>query len=198
MAIRDDVVVDFESSPRIITVLAPSTEITIQDLHDTLRAIEARPYALSYPTLIRSSGKDSLGGAEYVGITARLLNAQLAFEERAGPDFVQCTVRGGNLVAEDAGGNSISPIYTTSYTQVVYAQSTSPTLLNYTEILDLLGLSGENVAWSNITHDSNGNLTAARITQYTDNTLSVVRKQWDITASYNASNELLSYQMVAV
>lgn len=65
-------------------------------------------------------------------------------------------------------------------------------------ITDILGITGENVVWSNIQHDSNSNMTAARITQYTDQGLGTVRKQWDITATYDGDSELTGYQMVEV
>ncbi len=63
---------------------------------------------------------------------------------------------------------------------------------------DVLGLSGENTVWSSLTHDASSNLTSARITQYTDNTLIVIRKQWDVTASFNANRELQTYSLVEV
>lgn len=67
-----------------------------------------------------------------------------------------------------------------------------------TSVEDALGIGGENVIWSSMTFDSNHNLTSARITQYTDNTLSVSRKAWQLTATYNANSELTSYQLVEV
>lgn len=127
MAIRSDIIVDWQASPRIITVLAPSLAITIQDLHDSVTKIEEEPPNMSYERLIRSAGKDDLGGAASVGITATLQNAKLAFEARGGPSFVECNVDGGNLVAVDGAGGSISPIETTAYVQVNYAKSSSPT-----------------------------------------------------------------------
>ncbi len=65
-------------------------------------------------------------------------------------------------------------------------------------LLDVLGLTGENVLWSNVQHDNNSNMTAARITQYETSGLSTIRKQWDITATYNGDSELTGYQMVEV
>lgn len=82
MAVRTDVVVDFTVSPRIITVLAPSVEITLQDLHDTLREIEDDVWNLKEPKLVNSSGKEALGGGVEVGITSELQDAQLSFEAR--------------------------------------------------------------------------------------------------------------------
>jgi hypothetical protein len=67
-----------------------------------------------------------------------------------------------------------------------------------TLIHDELGISGQNVVWTTMTHDANHNLTAATITQYTDNTLTIVRKQWTLTATYNVTSELTSYDLVEV
>ena len=129
MAIRNDLSVNWEVSPRIITVAAPSTTITIQDLHDTCRDIEDNlPENQEFEHLIDSAGKEPLGGGSFVGITATLQNAKLAFEARSGPDFVACTVTGGNLVAVDTNGDNIDPIQVTAYTQVTVAQSSSPTI----------------------------------------------------------------------
>lgn len=66
------------------------------------------------------------------------------------------------------------------------------------EALALLGLSGENVQWSNIVHDGNHYMTGARITLYETNALAAPVKSWDITASYDADGEITSYEMVAV
>jgi len=83
MTARTDVTVDFSLSPRIILVAEPSTEITLQDLHDTLRDIEDEPQNMVYAHLINSSGKEDLGGGVAVGITSELQNAKLAFGQRA-------------------------------------------------------------------------------------------------------------------
>ena len=130
MSIRTDLSVNWEVSPRIITIADPSTTITIQDLHDTCRDIEDNlPESTPFDHLIDSAGKEPLGGGVYVGVTATLQNAKLAFEARPGPDFVSCTVSGGNLVAVDANGDNMDPIQTTDYTQVTIAQSTSPSII---------------------------------------------------------------------
>jgi hypothetical protein len=134
MAIRNDLQFDWISSPRIITVLSPSVDITIQDLVDTCRVEEEQIYNLSYSKIINANGKDSLGGGVFVGITATLQNALLAFEARPGPTFVQCNVQGGNLVAIDTNNNNIDPILTTAYTQVVRTSSSSSTLQELKDI----------------------------------------------------------------
>lgn len=130
MAIRTDLSVNWELSPRIITVAAPSTTITIQDLHDTCRDIEDNlPEAQEFDHLVDSAGKEPLGGGAYVGITLTLQNAKLAFEARPPSTFVPCTVSGGNLVAVDENGDNMDPIQVTAYTQVTIAQSSSPTII---------------------------------------------------------------------
>ena len=129
MAVRNDLTVDWEASPRVITVLAPSIEITIQDLHDSCRTLEAEPAAMDDKPLIDSSGLEKLDDTTKVGITATLQNALLAFEARTGPEYIQCSVSGGNLVAvDDVGTYFQTPIYPTAFTQIVVTASSSATL----------------------------------------------------------------------
>jgi hypothetical protein len=134
MAVRNDVQVNWVVSPRIITVLAPSTEITIQDLLDTCRELEDDPFTMVYDHLASAAGKENLGGGVKVGITLTLRNAVLAFEARPGPTYEQCRVSGGNLVAVDGYGADISPIYPTSFTQVLTTSSSSATLQELQDI----------------------------------------------------------------
>ena len=54
MTARTDLTVDWWSSPRIITVLSPSTEITMQDLVDTCRVLEEDTNALDDDHLINA------------------------------------------------------------------------------------------------------------------------------------------------
>lgn len=128
MTFRADVTVDWSASPRIITVASPSVEITIQDLVDTCRVLESQIANLGYPHLINAAGKEALGGGTFVGITATLQNALVAFEPRAGAAYEQCRVNGGNLIAIDDVGNYLAtPIYPTAFTQVVTTASSSAT-----------------------------------------------------------------------
>jgi len=80
MASRDDVDILWHLSPRLILVRNPSTGITIQDLHDTLRDKESEPGNLVYPDLISTAGGEELGGGVTVGLTATLKNAQIGFQ----------------------------------------------------------------------------------------------------------------------
>lgn len=63
---------------------------------------------------------------------------------------------------------------------------------------NIIGVVGENIAWSGMSHDSNHNLTAATITQYEDKTLAVIRKQWILAATYDGDNELQTYELKEV
>ncbi len=219
MTTRTDVVVDFDESPRIIEIAQPSTEMTMQDLVDTVRKIEDDfTKGLSQTKLLDASGKQDLGGGVFVGITTNLSNAKLSFEPRrtptsvgtvttgsgiqtprvlgntytfidSGADFasdgvevgalvinftdrsiadvveiisptelrtrllengvdnewdasdvyqvfniVQCDATGGNLVANDGLGSTISSILPTSFTQVVKTASSSATISEQQDI----------------------------------------------------------------
>jgi hypothetical protein len=160
MAIRPDITVDFSSSPRIITIAAPSTTIILQDLYDTLRSLEDDEIGILYPRLLDAAGKQSLGNDVYVGITLTLRNALLAFAARTGPAWSVCRVTGGNLVATDVLGVTLdTPISPTAYTQIILAAASSSTLI-LSE-----GGSGEN-AWDSTLagHQEPGTFGAAFVT----------------------------------
>lgn len=117
----------FDKATKIITVESPQISVTVQDLHDDIRLFEHLPQNLEEGTIAVASGKQSLGGGVTVGITLELVNNwRLAFAARPGPDTVQCSVVGGNLVATNDYDNT--PIYPTAYTQVTISQSSSATI----------------------------------------------------------------------
>ncbi len=126
MAFRGDITVDWISSPRIITVAAPSTELTIQDLHDTMRNLEDDIVNLSFKKIISSGGKERLDDVTKVTITSTLLNAVIGFEART--EWTQCTISGGNVVAVDSVGASINPINPTAFVNIDRTSSSSGTL----------------------------------------------------------------------
>ena len=82
MATRDDLKVLWHLSPRLILVDEPSTNINIQDLHDSLSNLEQEQPNLIYPKIIETAGKEDLGGGTSVGLTATLQNALLGFQAR--------------------------------------------------------------------------------------------------------------------
>jgi len=137
MTYRSDVTIDWSVSPRIIEVASPSTEITIQDLYDTLRTLEAAAVSIDDSEIVSGAGKENLGGGVLVGLTITLLNAQLSFEARIGPSFTLCKVSGGNLVAVDSVGADMDAIYPTDYVTVSLALSSSATLIQSSDITDI-------------------------------------------------------------
>lgn len=128
MTIRTDVILDWESDPRVLTVLSPSDEITVQEIVDTLRDFEDRPDGITQDKLIDAAGKEFLGGTTYVGITATLQNCVIAFEARGGPSWELCSISGGNVVAIDEFGAYIDPRMPTAYISVDRTASASATL----------------------------------------------------------------------
>lgn len=102
MAVRDDITVRWDLSPRIVFVAAPSTNVTIQDLYDTLRDLEDEPPEMIYPSIISAAGKEDLGGGVSVGLTATLQNAVLAFEGR------KLGTSSGTVTTADATGRVLT------------------------------------------------------------------------------------------
>ena len=117
----------FNEVNKIITVLSPDVEITIQNLLNSIRDWESELSSLDIPEVCSCAGKEPLGGGVEVGLTLTLLDDwQLAFEARLGPEYIQCRVSGGNIVALNVNG----PIYPTAFTQVLITASSSATQLD--------------------------------------------------------------------
>lgn len=149
---------------KVIQVDSPQTSVTIQDLVNQIRDWEDELTNMDYSKVCDAFGKQDLGGGSFVGITLVLLDGwRLSFEARAGPSTEVMTVSGGNLIGEDELGNQQNPIYPTAYTQVVIAQSSSPTIITPPEDLNMLylveSLRGNNAALGDIYYwdPANGN-----------------------------------------
>lgn len=120
-------------------VPAPETTITVQEIYDQARDYEDEPGNMDLSPLVDASGKNPLGGGEFVGITLTLINDwRLQFEARGGPDTVSCTVSGGNLIAENSYDDN--PIAPSAFTQVQIRQSASPSILNLEDVTAALDL----------------------------------------------------------
>lgn len=115
----------FDPVNRIITVLAPDTEVTLQDLINAIREWEESH--LEYDKVAEAAGKDFVAPGLYTAITLKLLNWRLKFEDRDVP--TACLVRGGNLLAVDENGEPINPIAPANNVTVTIAQSTAASLL---------------------------------------------------------------------
>jgi len=115
----------FDPINRIITVLAPDTEITVQELINAIREWEANH--LEWDKVADASGKDIIAPGLSTAITVRLLNWRLKFQDRDQP--TACLVRGGNLLAVDEYGNYMYPIAPATNVTVALAQSVAASLL---------------------------------------------------------------------
>lgn len=80
-----DLIVHHYLSPRIIEVPAPVTDVSVQDLVDSIRAWEDSTIGQNFPYLVDAGGKEDLGGSTSVGITATLRNARIMFTARGTP-----------------------------------------------------------------------------------------------------------------
>lgn len=124
MPFRSDVEVHWDKSPRIVHVEAPSTTISVQDIVDTLRQLEAEIGALDDDSIIDAFGRQDLGSGRSVGVTAVLQNARLFFEDRndilrtatvtatspnqiidSAADFIALGVKVGDMVGNLATSN---------------------------------------------------------------------------------------------
>lgn len=118
----------FDKVNRSITVLAPDTEVSIQELLNAIRDFEDELINLEVAKIADASGKEDLGGGLSVGITLKLFNWKLKFEDRPGPAWVDCQVSGGNLVAVNGAGQPVNPIEPASYVTVTVVKAVSAAL----------------------------------------------------------------------
>ena len=117
----------FDKTNKVILIEKTQVEVTIQDLINSIRDFEGGWWGMDEPSLANAYGKQDLGGGSQVGITLELINNwRIQFEDRSGPDWINCYIKGGNLVAiNDYDNNPIKP---SAYVNIVIAQSTSPVI----------------------------------------------------------------------
>ena len=134
MAERSDLSTLWGLSPRLIEIAAPSTEIVIQDLHDTLKSNTEEASenddsldALDDDPLIDSAGKESLGGGVLVGITSTLLNAQVVFESRLTPTST------GTATAASSNNGGVITLQDTGATFVTDGVERGAVVINFTD-----------------------------------------------------------------
>jgi len=130
MAIRTDIIsVDWSLSPRIIWIDISVTEVSAQDLYDTLRHLEALSNAMDESPIVDAGGGEPLGSGVFVGITVSLFNAKYAFAARPGPDWVVCNMSGGNVVAftDSTKTTTIYPREPTAYVSADRTAASSAT-----------------------------------------------------------------------
>jgi hypothetical protein len=132
---RYDISVDFTLSPRIITIAAPSTTISIPDLHDTLRFLEASELGILYPPLM-----------SIAGLVLYLLNAKIAFEARTGPDWVLCSIEDGILYAFSLTGDEMDSRLPTAFVTIDRTTGISSALIASGGGVDPVAIANE--VWS--------------------------------------------------
>lgn len=125
----------FDKINRIITVAATDTEVTVQQITNAIRDWEDELINFDIPKVADAVGKEVLSSELQVGITLKLLNWKLKFEDRPPPDWVDCVVSGGNLVAVDGNNQPVNPIEPASYVTVTIARAVSAALLQELDIL---------------------------------------------------------------
>ena len=141
-----------EEVPRIIEVLAPADEVTIQELVNLCREWEQSYEGMAYPQIIQASGKEDLGGSVSVGITAKLLNAQLMFTGRTTPiNGGACTTGDSSgKILIDAGGHFITDgLYPgcTVFNATTSAMATVSRVVSETELRSFRLSGGANAEW---------------------------------------------------
>src|SRR3990172_3041023 len=109
-------------------------------------------------------------------------------------------ISGNCTVVNNSGGAMVDTsrvISTASVLAGVKAKTDNLPADTQESLLDTLGIGGENVKWSGIVNDANGNMTQAVITAYTDATLTTIRKKWQVDATYDGT-ALATYQMKVI
>ena len=120
-------IITFDKTNRLINV-GGTTEVSIQELINAIRNFEDELVNFDIPSIASASGKESLGGDLFVGITLKLLNWKLKFEDRDPPNTV-CNVTGGNLIAVDGSGYFMNSIEPSNNVTVTKTASTSAGLV---------------------------------------------------------------------
>ena len=119
----------FNKVTKIIQVDLPDTEVTIQQLINAVRDWEDELSNMETGKVADASGKEDLGGGLQVGITLKLLNWRVKFADRSGPDYIDCGIDGGNLVAVNGTGQPMNPIAPSAYVTVTVVKAVSAALL---------------------------------------------------------------------
>jgi hypothetical protein len=166
-------------------------QLDVDTFRLALKALEDDEVGMAFPDTHQHNTEVTIAGIVYARFIEFINGYTITFEPGAyGVDLV-----GANNNIMDVLNMNATQVRSNNSAGLVVAIS-GETFQAMTQ--DVLGLSGENTVWSAMVHDANSNLTSARITQYTDNSLTTIRKQWDVTASFNADRELQSYQLVEV
>jgi len=125
----------FNRASKIIEIPIADNEVYIQTLVNEIRDYEDELSVIDLKQMLNAYGKQPLGGGVTVGITAELLDGwKIKFADRPGPDYIQCSVSGGNLIAYDENGYQQFPIAPSNYVFASITASSSATISNINTI----------------------------------------------------------------
>jgi hypothetical protein len=105
-------------TPRILNVPDAVGDITVQDLWDTLSEEAAKLENLIYKKLVVRpgfGGKGVLSPTKSIGISMKLNNVQVKFEDLVGPSFTIKRVVDGNLIAQDDVEADLEPLASSDF-----------------------------------------------------------------------------------
>lgn len=101
-------------SPRLVTVpTVDGDEISVQSTHDQLKTWEERPDSQSYPLIVKTAGKDDLGGGLFAGLNLQFQDAQIEFEANTTP------IQTGTVTTANAAGTTLTDSAATFVTNLV-------------------------------------------------------------------------------
>jgi len=163
MAVISGTTIQRHLSPRIVTIPASDTSISITDLQDTLQDLEDDELSMVWPKLRVTSGGEDLGGGVTVGLTMELQNTQIAFAPRT------VSKSSGTVTTADAAGTTLIDSTATFITDGV---------LPGAAIVNITDQSATTV----ISVDSETQLTHYALNDGTDN-------DWDMSDAYKVWNE---------
>ena len=129
----------FHPASKVIRVVAPDTEVTVQELINAIADWLDEPGFLDIDWFAEWAGNVSLGGSPETFTEPVLVlvdDWRLEFEARGGPDYESCVVKDGTFVAANIYGNN--PIKPSAFTQVQIRQSVSGALLDAEEMRKIL------------------------------------------------------------
>ena len=155
MAVLNTITLDLRQSPRNIIVAEATTELVVQDLHDTVQDAMEEPANGTHPILIKTTGKQELLGGDKVGLTGSIQNGQVVFFAD------RTTVQAGTVTTADVSGVTLTDTAATFITNSVAAGSwvvnrsdgscgTVKRVVSETQLLLFrqLGSSGTNNQWN--------------------------------------------------
>ena len=191
--------------------------INVNTLRLALKALEAAEEGMPFDDTNQHNTQITLGGITYARLVEFINSYTITFE--AGAYGIDLSDANNNIMdvlnlnsTQLRSNNSAGLQVVTSGSGVteqdkldiadrVWEETTVGHLASGTfgELVQgTLGLVGQNVQWTNLSHDANNNMTAATISQYATSSLVVKEREWTVVATYNSNSEVVSYQLVRV